>query len=145
MWLRFYSILKRKGAFLVKLEPQTFEELGHRLTRYFGTEEEDPKMRFGRYVIVRFDFLPRSNNIFAIDAPHYYFDSGSSFDDLLVILSGVAEHSTATSYPIPGYSYALKKAHERVVFTKDKLYLLESTLRRGLSLDIYNMLKSLEL
>jgi len=142
MWLKRYNIFNRKGAFLIKLDPDVFERLDYRLERYFGVEGS---MRFGRCVIIRFDSLPGSKNIFAIDLPHYYFDSGSSFDNLLVILSGVAEHSTATSYPIPGYPYALKKAHERVVFTKGKVYLLENTLRRSLQPDVYDMLKSLEI
>ena len=142
MWLKYHNIFDKKGAFLIKLDPEVFEELGYRLERYFGVEGS---MRFGRYVIVRFDPLPGSRNVFAIDVPHYYFDSESSFDNLLVILSGVAEHSTATSYPVPGYPYALKKAHDRVVFTEDKVYLLENTLRRSLPPDIYDMLKSLEI
>ena len=142
MWLKHHNIFNRKGAFLIKLDPEVFERLDYRLERYFGVEGS---MRFGRYVIIRFDSLPGSKNIFAIDLPHHYFDSGSSFDNLLVILSGVAEHSTATSYPVPGYPYALKKVHERVVFTKDRVYLLENTLRRSLPPDVYDMLKSLEI
>jgi len=142
MWLKHHGIFNRKGAFLIKLDPEVFEELDYRLERYFGVEGS---MRFGRYVIVRFDSLPGSRNIFAIDVPHYYLDSESSFDNLLVILSGVSEHSTATSYPTPGYPYALKKAHDRVVFTKDRLYLLENTLRRNLPPEVYDMLKSLEI
>jgi len=142
MWLKRHNIYNRKGAFLIKLDPDVFERLDYRLERYFGVEGS---MRFGRYVIIRFDSLPGSRNIFAIDLPHHYFYSESSFDNLLVILSGVAEHSTATSYPIPGYPYALKKAHERVIFTKDKVYLLENTLRRNLPPDVYDMLKSLEI
>jgi len=141
MWLKHHNVFDREGAFLIKLDPDVFEKLDYRLERYFGVEGS---MRFGRYAIVRFDPLPGSKNIFAIDIPHYYFDSTSSFDNLLVILSGVAEHSTATSYPVPGYPYALRKAHEKVVFTKDKVYLLENTLRRSLPPDIYNMLKILE-
>jgi len=142
MWLKRHNIFYRKGAFLIKLDPAVFERLDYRLERYFGVEGS---MRFGRYVIIRFDSLPGSKNIFAIDLPHHYFDSESSFNNLLVILSGVAEHSTATSYPVPGYPYALKKVHERVLFTKDKVYLLENTLRRSLPPDVYDMLKSLEI
>lgn len=142
MWLKRHNVFDKKGAFLIKLHPEIFEKLGYRLERYFGVEGS---MRFGRYAIVRFDPLPGSKNIFGIDIPHYYFDSNSSFDNLLVILSGVAEHSTATSYPVPGYPYALKKAHERVVFTQDKVYLLENTLRRSLPSDVYDMLKTLEI
>lgn len=145
MWLKLHNIFNRKGAFLVKPPYAKFREIGYSLSRYFGMEGENPKMKFGRYVIARFDPLPGSKNIFAVDIPHYYFDSGSSFDNLLVILSGVTEHSTATSYPVPGYPYALKKAHERVEFTKDKIYLLENTLRRSLPPDVYDMLKSLEI
>lgn len=141
MWLKRHNVFDRKGAFLIKLDPDIFEKLDYRLERYFGVEGS---MRFGRYAIVRFDPLPGSKNIFAIDIPHFYFDSNSSFDNLLVILSGVAEHSTATSYPVPGYPYALKKAHEKVVFTQDKVYLLENTLRRSLPSDVYDMLKILE-
>ncbi len=145
MWLKVHNVFNRKGPFLIKLPYEKFKELGFKLSRYFGTEEESPKMRFGRYVIARFDSLPGSKNIFAVDIPHYYFESKSCFDKLLIILSGVAEHSTATSYPIPGYPFALKKAHEKVVFTKDKVYLLENTLRRTLPSDVYDMLKTLEL
>jgi len=144
MWLKVHNVFNTQGPFLVKLPYDRFRELGFRLSRYFGTEEESPRIRFGRYIIGRFDSLPGSKNIFAIDVPHYYFETESSFNDLLIILSGVAEHSTATSYPIPGYPFALKKAHDRVVFTKDKVYLLENTLRRSLPPDIYNMLKILE-
>jgi len=89
-----------KGPFLIKLDSDVFKKLDYRLERYFGVEGS---MRFGRYGIARFDWLPGSKNIFAIDLPHHYFDSESSFDNLLVVLSGVAEHSTATSYPSPGY------------------------------------------
>jgi len=142
MWLKLHGIFNQQGPFLIKLDQTIFEELGYSLERYFGVEGS---MRFGRYVIVRFDPLPGSRNIFAVDVPHYYFESESSLDSLLVILSGVAEHSTATSYPTPGYPYALKKAHERVVFTKDKVYLIENTLRRTLSPDVYEVLKTLEI
>jgi len=142
MWLKSHSIFSHEGSFLIKLDHTIFERLGYSLDRYFGVEAT---MRFGRYVIVRFDPLPGSKNIFAVDVPHYYFESGPSFDNLLVILSGVAEHSTATSYPAPGYPYALKKAHERVVFTKDKLYLIENSLRRSLPSEVYAMLKTLEI
>jgi hypothetical protein len=142
MWLKLHGIFNQQGPFLIKLDQTIFEELGYSLERYFGVEGS---MRFGRYVIVRFDPLPGSKNVFAVDVPHYYFESESSFDTLLVILSGVAEHSTATSYPTPGYPYALKKAHERVVFTEDKVYLIENTLRRTLPSDVYNMLKDLEI
>jgi len=145
MWLKVHNVFNTQGSFLVKLPYDKFKELGFKLSRYFGTEEENPKMRFGRYVIVRFDPLSGSKNIFAVDIPHYYFESDSSFNNLLIILSGVAEHSTATSYPVPGYPYALKKAHERVVFTQDKVYLLENTLRRTLPPDVYDILKSLEI
>ena len=145
MWLKHHKVFSRKGAFMVKPPYDEFKKLGYSLSRYFGTEEEDPDMKFGRYLMVRFDPLPGSKNVFAVDVPNYYFDSSSSLDNLLVLLSGVARHSTATSYPIPGYPYALKKAHEKVVFTKDKVYLLENTLRRSLLPDIYDMLKSLEI
>jgi len=144
MWLKNHNVFNKKGPFLVKLPYDKFRELGFRLSRYFGTDEENPSMRFGRYVIVRFDPLPNSKNIFAVDVPHYFFDNPRSFDELLIILSGVAQHSTATSYPTPGYPFALKKAHDRVVFTNDKVYLLENTLRRSLPPNICEMLKSLE-
>jgi hypothetical protein len=145
MWLKYHKVFNKKGPFMIKLPAEKFKELGYSLSRYFGAYGEDPHMKFGTYVIVRFDPLPGSKNIFAVDIPHYYFNSDSSLENLLVILSGVAEHSTATSYPVPGYPYALKKAHEKVVFTKDKIYLLENTLRRNLPPDVYNMLKSLEI
>ena len=145
MWLKHYKVFDKKGPFMIKLPTEKFKELGYSLSRYFGAYNEDPGRRFGIYTIVRFDPLPGSRNIFAVDIPHYYFDPRSSFDNLLVILSGVAEHSTATSYPTPGYPYALKKAHEKVVFTEDKVYLLENTLRRSLPPDVYDMLKSLEI
>lgn len=141
MWLKHHNVFNRRGAFLIKLNPKVFEELGYKLERYFGVEGG---IRFGQYTIVRFDSLPGSKNILAIDIPLYYFEPESPFDNLLVILSGVAEHSTATSYPTPGYPYALKKVHEKVVFTQDKLYLLENTLRRSLPPDVYDMLKSLK-
>jgi len=141
MWLKSHNIFNQRGPFVIKLDPTIFEELGYRLGRYYGDEG---RMRFGRFTIVRFDSLPGSRNIFAVDVPRYYFESDSSFDNLLVILSGVAEHSTATSYPTPGYPYALKKAHERVFFSKDKVYLLENTLRRTLPPDVYAVLKTLE-
>lgn len=97
-----------KAPFLIKLDPDVCEKLDYGLERYFGVEGS---MRFGRYGIVPFDSSPGSKNIFAIDLAHHYLDSESSFDNLLVVLSGVAEHSTATSYPTPGYPYALIKAH----------------------------------
>jgi hypothetical protein len=145
MWLKHHKIFNKEGPFMIKLPAEKFKELGYSLSRYFGAYGEDPSMKFGTYIIVRFDPLPGSKNIFAVDVPHYYFNLEGPFDNLLVILSGVAEHSTATSYPIPGYPYALRKAHERVVFTRDKVYLLENTLRRSLPPDVYDMLKSLEI
>lgn len=145
MWLKLHGIFNQQGAFFIKPPYEKFRELGYSLSRYFGTEEEDPRMKFGRFTIVRFDPLPGSRNIFAVDVPSYYFESDASFDSLLVILSGVAEHSTATSYPTPGYPYALKKVHDRVVFTEDRVYLIENTLRRTLPPDVYDMLKTLEI
>lgn len=142
MWLKIHGIFNQQGPFLIKLDQTIFEELDYSLERYFGVEGS---MRFGRYVIVRFDPLPGGKNVFAVDVPHFYFESDASFDNLLVILSGVAEHSTATSYPTPGYPYALKKAHDRVVFTEDRVYLIENTLRRTLPPDVYEMLKTLEI
>ena len=122
---------------MVRIDTEMFEELGWRLKRYFGEEEGD---RFGGYALVRFDPLPGSRNLFAVDVPKYLHN----LDETLVLLSGVAQQSTATSYPVPGYPISLRKVHDKVVFTEDKVYLLENTFRRSTPQEIYELLKNLE-
>lgn len=140
LWLSLHGVFKREGALVVKLERETFEELGWRLGRYFGGE--DNAIRFGQYSLVRFDPMPSSRNLFAVDIPTYLM---GDWDKVLVLLSGIKEHATATAYPVPGYPVALRKAHERVVLTADRVRLLENSIRRSIPPEIYDFLKSLGL
>jgi len=137
-WLRKHKVFATKGPFLVSIKTEMFEELGWRLERYFG----DEGIRFGRYAIVRFDPMPGSRNIFAVDVPDYL---ESDIDNVLVFLSGVARQATATAYPIPGYPIALKKAHDRAVLSEDRVSLLESSFRRTLPPEVFELLKGLSL
>lgn len=137
-WLRKHKVFTTKGPFLVYIEKEMFEELGWRLERYFG----DEGIRFGRYALVRFDPMPGSRNIFAVDIPDYLI---SDLDNVLVLLSGVAQQATATAYPTPGYPIALKKAHDRAVLSEDRVSLLESSFRRTLPPEVFELLKGLSL
>jgi len=141
LWLSRHGVYAQGGPFMVSIDTKMFKDLGWRLERYYGGDEES-RTRFGRYAFVRFDPLPGSRNLFAVDIPDFLI---SNLDETLVLLSGVAQQSTATSYPVPGYPIALRKVHDKVVFTDDKVYLLENTLRRSVPPDIYDFLKSLGL
>jgi hypothetical protein len=140
LWLSRHGAYGEGGPLMVSIDTEMFKELGWRLERYFGDEES--RTRFGRYALVRFDPLPSSRNFFAVDIPDFLI---SNLDETLVLLSGVAQQSTATSYPVPGYPIALGKVHDKVVFTDDKVYLLENSLRRSVPPEIYDFLKSLGL
>lgn len=137
-WLQKHNVFATKSPFIVYIEKEMFEELGWRLERYFG----DEGIRFGRYALVRFDPMPGSRNIFAVDVPDYLL---SDFDNVLVLLSGVAQQATATAYPTPGYPIALKKAHDRAVLSEDRVHLLESSFRRTLPSEVFELLKGLSL
>jgi len=138
LWLAKHGVYARGGPFMVRIDKEMFKKLGWRLDRYFGEEG----YRFGRYALVRFDPLPGSRNLFAVDIPEYLLNN---LDETLVLLSGVAQQSTATSYPVPGYPISLRKVHDKVVFTNDKVYLLENCLRRLMPDEIYDLLKNLEI
>jgi hypothetical protein len=138
LWLAKHRVYARGGPFMVKIDQDMFKELGWRLERYFGEEG----YRFGRYALVRFDPLPGSRNLFAVDIPEYLL---KDLDNTLNLLSGVAQQSTATSYPVPGYPISLRKVHDKVVFTDDKVYLLENCLRRSIPEGIYDLLRNLEI
>jgi len=140
LWLSRHGVYSQGGPLMITIDIEMFKELGWRLERYFGDEES--RTRFGRYALVRFDPLPSSRNLFAVDIPDFLI---SNLDETLVLLSGVAQQSTATSYPVPGYPIALRKVHDKVVFTDDKVYLLENSLRRSVPPEIYDFLKSLGL
>ena len=136
LWLAKHNVYQQEGALVVKLDIEDFKNLGWQLDRYFG----DDGMRFGRYVLARFDPLPGSHNIFAVDIPDYLI---ANWDNVLVLLSGIAEHATATAYPIPGYPVALRKAHDKVALTPDRVLFLENAIRRSLGEEAYNLLKML--
>jgi len=140
LWLSQHEVFTKGGPFMVSIDTKMFKDLGWRLERYFGDEES--RTRFGKYTLVRFDCLPGSRNLFAVDIPDFQI---SNLNETVVLLSGVAQQSTATSYPVPGYPIALRKVHDKVVFTSDKVYLLENSLRRSIPTEIYEFLKSLGL
>jgi len=137
LWLSLNGVYSQGGPFMIRIDQKDFEDLGWRLERYFGGD-----MKFGRYALVRFDPLPGSRNVFAIDIPEYLLNN---LDETVVLLSGVAQQSTATSYPVPGYPIALRKVHDKVVFTDDRAYLLENSVRRSISPEIYEFVKTLGL
>ncbi|HZQ10473.1 MAG TPA: hypothetical protein VFD70_28095 [Anaerolineae bacterium] len=136
LWLAQHNFYRCEGGVVVKLDFEDFKNLGWQLDRYFGEDG----MRFGNYVLARFDRMPGSRNIFAVDVPDYMMPD---WDNVLVILSGVGEHATATAYPTPGYPVALRKVHEKVALTPDRVRLLENTVRRSLGEEAYSMLKLL--
>ncbi|MDP2897409.1 MAG: hypothetical protein Q8Q12_12790 [bacterium] len=138
LWLWRHGVYAKGGPVMVRIDTDMFRDLGWRLERYFGDQQS--RTRFGRYALVRFDPLPGSRNFFAVDIPDFLVDD---IDETLVLLSGVAQQSTATSYPTPGYPIALRKVHDKVVFTDDKVYMLENSLRRSIPTEIYEFLKSL--
>ncbi len=140
LWLSRHKVYTKGGPFMVSIDTQMFKDLGWRLERYFGDEES--RTRFGKYALVRFDPLSGSRNLFAADIPDFLI---GNLDETLVLLSGVAQQSTATSYSVPGYPIALRKVHDKVVFTNDKVYLLENSLRRSMPPEIYEFLKNLGL
>lgn len=92
LWLAKHRTFERGGPFMVGIDKEMFKNLGWRLERYFGEEG----YRFGRYALVRFDPLPWSRNLFAVDVPDYML---GNLNETLLLLSGVAQQSTATSYP----------------------------------------------
>jgi hypothetical protein len=134
LWLALHKVYERSGPLAVKLDIEDFRNLGWQLDRYFG----DDGMRFGRYILARFDPMPGSRDFFAIDVPDYLI---ADWDNVLVLLSGIAEHSTATAYPKPGYPIALRKAHDKVVLTPERVRFLENAIRRSLGQDAYTLLK----
>lgn len=138
LWLAKHRVYDREGAFVIRLDFEDFQSLGWRLDRYFGIDG----MRFGKYALARFDRMPGSRDIFAIDIPDYLL---SDWDAVLILLSGVAEHATATAYPAPGYPIALRKAHDKVVLTKDRVLAIENSIRRTLGEDAYQLMKALGL
>jgi hypothetical protein len=140
LWLSRHGAYARGGPMMVGIDTEMFRDLGWRLERYFGDQES--RTRFGRYALVRFDPLSGSRNLFAVDIPDFLI---GDLDETLVLLSGVAQQSTATSYPTPGYPIALRKVHDKVVFTDDKVYMLENSLRRSVPPEIYEFLKNLGL
>lgn len=140
LWLSKHKVYAKGGPVMVTIDPKMFEELGWRLERYYGGVES--RTRFGKYALVRFDPLPGSRNFFAVDMPNLLI---GDLNETIVLLSGVAQQSTATSYPVPGYPIALRKVHNKVVFTNDKVYLLENSLRSSIPTEIYEFLKSLGL
>jgi len=135
-WLQKNKVYDRKGPIIIPINKQMFEELGWRLERYFG----DNGMRFGRYALVRFDPMPGSQNVFAVDIPNYL-----DWNKVLVLLSGIAQQATASTYPMPGYPFALKKAHDKAVLSEHRVSLLESTFKRTLPVEVYELLKNLSL
>jgi len=138
LWLRKHKVLECDGPFCVWMEAKDFEDLGWRIERYFGKSG----FRFGHYAIIRFDGLPGSKDLFAVDIPDHLFDDHR--DQVLLLLSGLIQQASATAYPIPGYPIALRQAHNKVVLTDDRARMLENSLRRSLPPETYEFLKMLE-
>jgi NurA-like 5'-3' nuclease len=119
------------------MEKKDFEDLGWRIARYFG----ESGFRFGHYAIVRFDSLPGSKDLFAVDVPDHLFFRNR--EQVLLLLSGLIQQVSATAYPVPGYPIALRQAHNKVVLTQDRAKMLENSLRRSLPPDAYEFLNML--
>jgi hypothetical protein len=137
LWLKKHSVLQSPGPFCVWLESQEFEKLGWSIERYFGKSG----FRFGHYAIVRFDSLPGSADLFAVDIPDHLFLHDR--DQVLVLLSGLIQQVSATAYPVPGYPIALQQAHNKVVITQDRARMLENSLRRSLHPEAFGFLQML--
>lgn len=137
LWLRKYRVLESEGPFCVWLKPADFEQLGWSIERYFGASG----FRFGRYAIVRFDSLPGSKDLFAVDVPDNLSDDNR--EQVLLLLSGLIQQASATAYPVPGYPIALRQAHNKVVVTDDRARMLENSLRRSLPVEAYDFLRML--
>jgi hypothetical protein len=138
-WLTIHKVYERSGAFCIWLDEETFRIAGWKLDRYFGTDG----FRFGRYVLVRFDNMPGSRNIFAMDIPHYLYLNRK--DDVLNLLSSIAQYISATAYPLPGYPLPLQIAHDKVTLRNDRTQLLERALRTKISPEALEFLINLDL
>lgn len=136
-WLTLHKIYDRSGAFCVWLEEEAFHKTGWKLDRYFGTDG----FRFGRYVLVRFDNMPGSRNIFAMDIPNYLYLNQK--DQVLNLLSSIEQHISATAYPMPGYPLPLQIAHDKVTLRNDRTQMLERALRTTISPEALDFLINL--
>lgn len=135
-WLEYHRVFTTSGPFAVRLSKQAFEELGYRLEKYFG---EGGEIRFGgSYILVRFDPLPGSHNLFVVDIPDYLI---GDWQKVLFLLSGISYQGTATVYPVPGYPLALSKAHEKAHLTNEHIKFLEASIKEMLPPSVYNFLK----
>lgn len=137
LWLKKHNVLQNGGPFCVWMESEEFEKLGWSIERYFG----ETGFRFGHYAIVRFDSLPSSADLFAVDIPDYLFLHDR--DQVLILLSGLIQQVSATAYPVPGYPIALQQAHNKVVVTQDRARMLENSLRRSLPPEAFEFLQML--
>jgi len=138
-WITLHKVHERAGAFCIWLNEETFRATGWKLDRYFGTDG----FRFGRYVLVRFDNMPGSRNIFAVDIPNYLYSNRK--DDVLNLLSSIEQHISATAYPLPGYPLPLQIAHDKVTLRNDRTQMLERALRTKISLEALEFLINLDL
>lgn len=132
-WLVKHDVFNREKPFVIKVEAEMFRALNWKQDRYFEND-----IRFGEYVIARFDPMPGSQNIFAVDVPDYLM---TDWDKVLVLLSGICQHTASTAYPVPGYPLVLRKAHDKAVLSEERVSLFESVFKRSLPPDIFNLLK----
>lgn len=133
-WLERHGVFARDHPFAVPLYAEILEEVGLRWLRYYG----EGGHRFGRYHLVRFDPQPYSRFIFAVDVPDYICNRGN--EAVILLLSGIAQHATATAFPVPGYPMALRQAHDKVVLNADRVRWLESILRTSLNEEVYSLI-----
>lgn len=138
-WLTLHKVYERKGAFCIWLNEEMFRATGWKLDRYFGTDG----FRFGRYVLVRFDNMPSSRNVFAMDIPNYLYSNQK--DEVLSLLSSIEQHISATAYPLPGYPLPLQIAHDKVTLRNDRTQMLERALRTKISSEALDFLINLDL
>lgn len=133
-WLQYHGLFRQRGPILVWMRKEFFKDIGARLERYFGGDG----MRFGQYSVVRFDPLPGSRNLLAVDVPNYLLEDR---DEIVTLLSGLADQCTVTAFPSPGYPAALWKAHEKAHVPNEKVMLLEGILKGTLPPEVYEFLK----
>ncbi len=138
-WLSLHKVYERQGAFCIWLNEETFRATGWKLDRYFGIDG----FRFGRYVLVRFDNMAGSRNIFAMDIPNYLYSNHK--DEVLNLLSSIEQHISATAYPLPGYPLPLQIAHDKVTLRNDRTQMLERALRTKISPEALDFLINLDL
>ncbi len=128
--------------FVVFIDPKVLKAIGYRLHRYFGDivgeQEEEPEkeqqrghrgMRWGQYVLVRFDARPGSRHLFAVDIPR---DMWEDRKRAVPLLTSLVNQVGATVFPWPGYPIPLDQAHRQARLDRETARMFERFIRHRL-------------